>query len=331
MLEECAQRRLGDAVEHHLVERLGQGYVARQFDQPAAQPRHIGVGDQILAQFARLHARRGSEHGFDIAIFVDQFGGGLGADPGDAGDIVDRIAHQREHFAQFLRPDTEFLDHRLRPHPPVTHRIEHVDAGLGQQLHQILVGADHRYLPALRQRRLGVRRDQIVRLPPGFLDARQRKGARRIADHRELRDEILGRGGALRLILIVHLVAEGVLGGVEDHREMGRAVGLVQLLGELPQHRRIAIDRPGRLAVLVGELGQDVIGAEDIARAIDEVEMRHGRGIARIVRGTNPACGVISRLCRAVVGLIAVMPGLTRHPEPQTLSPVTRDAGSSRA
>ena len=54
---------------------------------------------------------------------------------------------------------------------------------------------------------------------------------------------------------------------------MGGAVGGMQIIGELPQHRRIAINRPHWLAVDIGERRQPVIRTENIRRAIDKVEM----------------------------------------------------------
>ena len=52
---------------------------------------------------------------------------------------------------------------------------------------------------------------------------------------------------------------------------------LLRLVGELPQHRRIAIDRADGVTVPVGQRRQPVIGAEDVARAVDQIEMRAGR------------------------------------------------------
>src|SRR6478672_3341476 len=49
-------------------------------------------------------------------------------------------------------------------------------------------------------------------------------------------------------------------------------------VGELPQHRGVAINRPGRLAVPVRQRRQPVIGAEDVARPVDEIEVRLGGG-----------------------------------------------------
>ena len=60
---------------------------------------------------------------------------------------------------------------------------------------------------------------------------------------------------------------------------MGRPVRLVEALGELPEHGRIAIDRADIEPVLVGQRRQPVISAEDVGRTVDEIEMgRHERG-----------------------------------------------------
>ena len=176
----------------------------------------------------------------------------------------------------------------------VVHRVEHVDPGiLVDQLHQILVGADDRHLPAGLLRLGHVAGDDVVGLQPRFLDAGDRESARGDADQRELRDQIFGRRRPVRLVLGVHLVAVGMFRRIEDHRHVGRSVGLGQAVGELPQHRRIAIDRARRRAVPVGERRQPVIGAEDVARPVDEVEV--GRGGAA---GASPR-GLLGSRCRA--------------------------------
>ena len=122
--------------------------------------------------------------------------------------------------------------------------------------------------------------DDVVRLDIGFLDAGQAERAGGIADQRELRHQILGRWRAVGLVLIVDLVAEAAARLVENHCQMRRPIGLVQIVGQLPQHGGIAIDRAYRRPFGVGQRGEAMIGTEDIGRAIDEVEMRcfsHGQ------------------------------------------------------
>ena len=57
---------------------------------------------------------------------------------------------------------------------------------------------------------------------------------------------------------------------------MGRAVGLVEPVRQLPQHGRIAVDRADIEPELVGQRRQPVEGAKDIAGAVDEVEVLGG-------------------------------------------------------
>ena len=120
---------------------------------------------------------------------------------------------------------------------------------------------------------------------PEVLTPGEPERARRVADQRELRAQILGRLGPVGLVVLVDLVAETDPAGIEDHREVGRPVGLVEIGGELPQHRGVAIDRADRRAFRVRQRRQPVIGAEDIGRAIDEIEVflfSHCGGLAMV-------------------------------------------------
>src|SRR3546814_20062144 len=71
----------------------------------------------------------------------------------------------------------------------------------------------------------------IIRRPPSstrtytsfpyttFFRSGQVEGARRVAERRELRDEVLRRLRPVRLVLRIDVVAEGLGRGVEDHRD----------------------------------------------------------------------------------------------------------------
>ena len=244
--------------------------------------------DQVFAQLAGFHRLGAVERGGQIAIFLDQLGRGLRPDAAHAGNIVDAVPHQCEHIADEVGRDAELFVHRVQPHADIFHRVEHVDmrraiGRLADQLHQILVRRHDGDVPARAHCRFGIARDQVVGLIPLGFDARQRKGARRIADQRELRAQIFGRFGPVRLILVVDVVAERLAAMVQDDREVRRPVGVVQVLGELPEHRGVAIDRANRHALRVRQRRQAVIGAEDVAGAIDQIEMilvRHGGDVA---------------------------------------------------
>src|SRR5207344_2661490 len=80
----------------------------------------------------------------------------------------------------------------------------------------------------------------------------------------------------VRLVLVVELVAERALRGVEDDGEVGRPVLAVEAVGQLPQHGRVTVDRADVEAELVGQRRQHVEGAEYVGRAVDEIEVRGG-------------------------------------------------------
>ena len=100
-----------------------------------------------------------------------------------------------------------------------------------------------------------------------------------------------GGGGRWALYWSYISLRMGVLRRVEDHRHVGRPAILagpaVEVARQLPQHRRIAIDRARRLAVAVGQRRQPVIGAEDVARPVDEIEVGLGSRLCCWLRGVG--------------------------------------------
>ena len=116
-------------------------------------------------------------------------------------------------------------------------------------------------------------RDQVVGLKAVLFEARQIESVHRLADELELRPQVVGRIGPVRLVVGIHLGAERLFRFVEHHREMGRLV-LLHVAQELPQHVAEAEHgielQPVRLAV---DRRQRVIGAENVARAVDEKDV----------------------------------------------------------
>ncbi len=283
LLQEGRERIGGNRGEREILQRDRQGAIFLQLDQHARQPRHLCLLDQAFAQLARLHRRRGGQRAFQAAMFLDQLGRGLRSDAADAGDVVDRIAHQGEHVAHQLWRNPELLDHFGHVDALVLHRIEHVDAAaraarlalvaFPDELHQILVRGNDGDVPPAPGRLARVGGDEVVRLEIVFLDAGQAEGPRRVANQRKLGDEVLRRRRAVRLVLIVKGIAERSAALVQDHGQMRRAVRLVEVIGQLPQHGGIAIDRTDRDAAGIRERGQAMVGAEDIGRSIDQIEV----------------------------------------------------------
>ena len=135
-------------------------------------------------------------------------------------------------------------------------------------------------------RRIG--RDQIVGLEAALLEAGQVEGAHRLADQRELRDQVVRRRRPVRLVVGIELVAEGDFGLVEHDGEMGRPVVRRHVAQQLPQHVAEAEHGIDLQAVgLAVQRRQRVIGAENVGGAVDQEDMvalAEGPGWRRAVR-----------------------------------------------
>ena len=172
--------------------------------------------------------------------------------------------------------DAELLQHRGLAHVAVLHRVVERHAG-ADQLHQVLVGRDDAAGGAGLHRLARIGGDEIVGLEIVLLDGGHVEGAGRLLDQSELRAEIGRRLGALRLVGGIDVVPEGLRRLVEDHREMRGLLARIGVLQQLPQHVAETLHRAHRQAVgLAGERRQRVIGAEDVAGTVDQIEMVTG-------------------------------------------------------
>ena len=117
---------------------------------------------------------------------------------------------------------------------------------------------------------LGIGGDHVVRLEARQLDLGDAEGLGRLADQGELRDQLGRRVRAVRLVVGVDVVAEGQPAGVEHHRQVAAA-----MVGqEARQHLGEAEHGIHRRAVRPGHRRQGVEGAEDVAGAVDQDEVR---------------------------------------------------------
>ena len=117
-------------------------------------------------------------------------------------------------------------------------------------------------------------RDQVVGLEAVLFQARQVERLHRLADELELRLEVVGRIGPVRLVVGIHLRAERLFRLVEDDGEMGRPLLRLHVAQKLPQHVAEAEHgielQPVRFAV---DRRQRVIGAENVAGAVDQKDV----------------------------------------------------------
>ena len=220
----------------------------------------------------------------------------------DGHPVLPRVANTIAGLADFFRSEwpssaATWLPGDAAPQPwalfrnpdlAVLHRVVHGDL-VGDELHQILVGRDDRGLAAgfARQPRIGG--DQVVGLKAGHLDARQIEGESGFAYQSELRHQVFRRIGPVGLVFAVDLVAEAPARLVENHGKVRGAFRLVEILGQLPQHRGIAVDRADRGPFRVGKRRQAMVSAENIGRTIDQVEMLFF-GHLRLLARPSAAC-----------------------------------------
>ena len=238
---------------------------------------------------------------FKITIFIDQLRRGFDANTRHARHIIRGIAGQRLHFHHLIRGDAEFFHHFRRPQRLLLHGIEHLYRR-ADQLHQILVGRNDRHMPARRLKSLGIGGDQIIRFKTFKFHTRDTKSIRRITYQAKLRDQLRRRVRAMRLVLGINLIAEGIAPGVKHHRDM--ACRMAQQ--ELGQHIGEAENRIHRRAIWPRHGRQRVIGAEDIARTIHQNQMAFARlGFGKALSPRNRfAQGVAMRACGFRAGTV---------------------------
>ena len=180
-----------------------------QRDEAFGNADQLGILHQRGAALGLLDLLGARQKRFQIAVFVDEKGGRLDADPRRARHVIDAVPGKGLHVHHPLRPDAEFLLHLLDADALGLHRVIHVDA-VADELHQVLVGRDDRDIAARLGRLPGKGRDDVVGLVILHLKAGDVEGPRRLARQGELRAEILGRFGAVGLVLVIDCVAEGL-------------------------------------------------------------------------------------------------------------------------
>ena len=111
-----------------IVEGEGKRGLAIELDELFRQFDLFAHVDEGLAALGLLDFFGAVEKGFEIAEFVDQERGGLDADPGRAGHVIDRIPGERLHIHHAVGEDTEFLKDAVAVDALVLHRVEHFDA-----------------------------------------------------------------------------------------------------------------------------------------------------------------------------------------------------------
>ncbi len=244
LAHELAQGAAVGPDAHHLAEVDSRLDVEPHRRELLGDPGIVGVLDQILLAFRAGYPLDIGEDLLERAELLQQLGGGLVADPGDAGDVVGGVAFE---------PDQ--VGYQLRRHPvALDHAVAVVDLGLGDSprgghhpdsvAHQLVdvavAGDDHHRDPLLlcaaRQRP-----DHVVGLVALGPDVGVSERLDQRHHVRPLLAQEVGPRRALRLVGLVRLIA------TRHSRVPGRDQARRLVLDDdFPQHRGEPVDRVRR-------------------------------------------------------------------------------------
>ena len=263
---------------------IGQIAVQPHRDQPLRLRQPVERAAQVLAGAALDAVGRG-DHALQRAVLGDPLGRGLRADLLDAGHVVDHIAHQRQVIDDALGRHAELGDHAGRIEPLVAHGVDQRHPVV-DQLRQVLVAGGNDHLVTRRSSHARQRADGVVGLDARHHEHRPAQQLDHLVDGLDLLHQRLGHGAAVGLVVGVPLVAKGRAMGVEHaHRVLG-----LHVLERALQHGHHAVQGPGGRAIRAAKIGQRVVGAVEVAGAVNQQHHGQGRGIhRRIVRGATGA------------------------------------------
>ena len=152
------------------------------------------------------------------------------------------------HVDNLIGRHAELLDDLFAAECLILHAIEHDDAG-AHELHQVLVRRNDRYVAAIIDHLAGIGGDQIIGLVALLLDAGDVERFDRIANKRKLRNEFLRRWRAVRLVVLIKIVAKRLSTGIENNGDVGRGFGGLRLAQQLPQHGAEAMHGTNRQTI----------------------------------------------------------------------------------
>ena len=162
-------------------------------------------------------------HLLERAVLLEPLRRGLRTDLVDSRHVVHGITDERQVIEHTLGAHAELRLHPRGIEALVRHRVDEGHA-VGDELREVLVaGGNH----AAQTVPLGLAReraDDVVRLHAVDLQQRPARGPYCVEERPDLRAEIVWHGRPVRLVLRVHLVAEGLASRIEDACEI---VGLV--------------------------------------------------------------------------------------------------------
>ena len=244
------------------------GHVANDRHHPLAEPYFVGVGLERGLQPAFGKLVHPLQEGFDGDEVLNQLGRRLVADARDPGNVVGCVAAQRFEVDQLRGLEAVSLTNLIRPvqegvgdAPSGDQRFH----GLGHQLKTVEVARDYRDRVAALFGDASERADDVVGLEAFDSVDRDRKGFEHLADHFDLRAQVVGHGTPAGLVLLIFLGAECGLAKIEGGDRVLRARGK-----DDREHRREAVDGIGHLSVRRAHRRQGEKSSIDEAVGVDQ-------------------------------------------------------------
>ena len=268
--EESARLRLVERPAHEVLQLHGHGKVVVELDELARPTHHFQIGQRVLAQLGPLDLACPRQHSLQRAELLEQRRGGLLADAGNAGDVVDLVAREGEQVGDQVRRDAPLLLDLGGAVPLLVHAVVAADAAV-HELQEVLVAGDDHHFPPQRAGAARQSRDHVVGLPPRQSHRGHVERLEHPPHQRELRPQVLRRCAAGGFVLGVDLAARLFALLVERDGQVRRA----PLADGPQQHGGEAVDGVGGDALAGREVRQRVVGAEDGVRAVDEPERGH--------------------------------------------------------
>ena len=220
---------------------------------------------QILAHHAANLARM-RYHAIQRAVLRQPLDGSLGADLGDARDVIHGITHQREVIDNTFGRHAELGAHTRHVEHLIAHGVDQGDMPV-HQLGEILVAGGNYAILSARGRLRGERADHVVGLDA--FDAQKRPAKRMDAGMQRfyLGDEVVRHRRPVRLIVGKPFIAEGLSLGIKND---GAFFGGGVICGESPQHAEHPVNRAGRRIDAISQVGQGMKGAVQIRRPVNK-------------------------------------------------------------
>ncbi len=254
-----------------------------ELDQLAAGAGLIGEVLQVLFEFGARGLVGVLQHLFQRAELLQERGGFLRADEGNAGDVVDGVADERLKVDHLVGPHAPVEQERVRVVEGILAHVEDLNER-PQELADVLVAGDDPRVNSALAGQTHDGGDDVVRFPTRIPEGGNAEALQHLDDFGNLRREVDGDFGAVGFVFGVDLVAGGRTGNVEGADQIGRA-------GQGADHLQVAGEAKDGVRRLAARSGHFRDRMEDLKDKRIEVDDKQRLGHQILVRGSRPRGG----------------------------------------